>query len=282
MKISRSISSLHAYAHFLVVAALAAIVSGAYVTSAEVAARQSQFAVSAGFKDELHTALAVALTLLSLALAVWTSFASPAGWTRFAAWSGFATLAGAMALGWRPPLSPVPGVLHALLSHLFFALIVAFAVGTSAGWNREPERVDGSGKPALRALAASIPPIVFLQIALGATYRHDITSVMPHILVAMGVALLALIGSSMILQNFQRPASLRRAAAVLISIVLVQVCLGIASFVMLVLNSAGTSWFILATVGHVSVGAATLAAAVVVAMEVWRCVDPHQGNPGGS
>jgi heme a synthase len=279
----RTSSSLHRLALFLVVLSIAVIGSGAFITSTEVAALQSHSAVSRGFDDPLHRALAAALILFTLGLALWTSFAMITGWVRLAAWSGFAALAAAAALGWRtPPLSPVPGVLHALLSHLFLSLRAAIAVGTSSGWNRDPERVDGSGRPLLRPLAAAIPPIVLLQITLGAMYRHDVTSVVPHIGVAMAVALLALVGSSMILQNFPRPASLRRAAAALIAIVLVQVSLGVASFVMLVLNYAGTSWFVVATVGHVSVGAATLAAGVVMAMQVWRSVDPNKGNPANT
>jgi hypothetical protein len=83
----------------------------------------------------------------------------------------------------------------------------------------------------------------------------------------------------MVLHNFLGPAPLRRAAAMLISVVLVQVCLGIAAFLMLVLNAAGTFAFVLATVGHVSIGAATLAASVVMAMQVWRSVPPKAGLP---
>jgi heme A synthase len=168
--------------------------------------------------------------------------------------------------------------LHALLAHLFFSLIVVIAVGTSEGWNRTPELVDGNSKPLLRPLAAAIPPIVFLQIALGAAYRYDVTSIMPHMAVAMGVAFLALIGSSVVLQHFRRPVSLRGAAAALISIVLAQVCLGIGAFLMLALNAAGTFYFVATTVGHVLVGASTLAASVVMAMQVRRCVLPKQAE----
>ena len=133
--------------------------------------------------------------------------------------------------------------------------------------------VDGSARPLLRPLAVAIPPVVFLQITLGAAFRHDVTSVMPHMAVAMGVALLALIGSSQILQNFARPPAMRQAAIALISIVLTQVCLGIGAFLMLLLSSAGTSYFVLVSVTHVAVGASTLATSVVMAMQVWRSVN---------
>jgi heme A synthase len=273
---------LHRYALLLAIFALAVIVSGAIITSTEVAARQSQAQIPGGGVDQVvHKALAIALTLLTLGIAIWTSVvptprSSQTVWLRAVAWTGVATLAIDAALGWAPPpLSPGAGVLHALLAHLFFSLMVVIALGTSPGWNREPELVDGSSRPLLRPCAVATPPVVFLQITLGATYRHDMTSVMPHMAVAMGVAFLALIVSSVVLQNFPRPASLRRAAAALITIVLTQVCLGITAFVLLVLNMSGTLAFVLATVGHVTVGAATLAASVVMAMQVWRSVSPR-------
>jgi heme A synthase len=90
--------------------------------------------------------------------------------------------------------------------------------------------------------------------------------------VAMGVAFLALIVSSVVLQNFPRPASLRYAAAALIAIVLTQVCLGITAFLLLLLNQAGTAYFIPTTIAHVTIGAVTLAASVVMAMQVRRSI----------
>jgi heme a synthase len=271
---------LHRYAIFVAIFALAVIVSGALITSTEVAARLSQSAVSAGIYETLHRVLAVSLAILTLGIAVWTLLGTIPGWLRALAWSGAAAVALAAVGGWQPaPLSPNVGILHALLAHLSLTLSVVVAMGTSSGWNRDPELIDASTKPFLRPLAIATPPTVFLQIALGAAYRHDMTSVMPHMAIAMGVAFLALVGSSVILQNFQRPAPLRRAAAAVISIVLAQVCLGITAFLLLVLNATSTIYFVLATVGHVLVGAATLAASVVMAMQVWRSASK---NPPGN
>lgn len=271
---------LHRYAIFVVVLALAAVVTGAIITSTGVAARQMQSAVSPIIGQTLHRTLSLALTLFALGLATWTSRTSVGGWLRAVAWSAMATLAIDAALGSQTPWLPAKvAVFHALLAHVFLSLAAAIAVGTSARWNRPPELVDGSHKPFLRALAVAIPPVIFLQITLGAAYRHDMTSVMPHMVAAMGVAFLALIGSSVALQNFPRPAPMRHAAAGLISLVLTQVCLGIGAFVMLLLNSAGTLYFVAVSAGHVVIGASTLAASVVMAMEVRRSVLPKQRSP---
>jgi heme A synthase len=225
----------------------------------------------------LHEALSIALTLFALGLAIWTLRSGAPGWLRTVGWSAIFILAIDAALGFqKPPLTANIAVLHALLAHIFFSLAVVSAVGTSASWNGPLEQVDGRIKPFLRPLSLAIPPVVFLQITLGAAYRHDITSVLPHMAIAMGVAFLALIGSSVVLQNFARPVTMRHSAAALISLVLTQVCLGIGAFVMLVLNSAGTLYFVAVSVGHVLIGASTLAASVVMAMQVWRCVLPKR------
>jgi heme A synthase len=268
-----TLAAVHRYSIFLVIFALAVIVSGAFITSTEVAARQSQSVASVAISEVLHRYLAIGLMVFTLGMGIWLSMKRVTGWLRALTWIGVALLGLDGAVGWSaPPLSPAAGVFHAFLAHLFLSVIVVVAMGTSAGWNREPKIVDGSERPLLRPAAVATPPVVLLQIVLGAAYRHDMTSVMPHIAVAMGVAFLALIVCSVVLQNFPEPKSMRLAAGALIAIVLTQVCLGIGAFVMLLLGAASTAAFVLVTVAHVMVGASTLAASVVMAMQVWRHV----------
>jgi hypothetical protein len=252
----------------LVIWAVAVLVSGAFITSTEVAARQPQSVVAPAVNDVLHSVLGIGLIAFTLAVAIGLTFTPVAGWLRTVAWIGVVTLS-------LDALLPKAGILHALLAHVFLSLAMAIAVGTSPAWNREPERVSAGSRPLLRPLGLAIPPFVFLQITLGAMYRHDLASVLPHLAFAMFVAFMALIGSSIVLQNFPHPKSLRRAAAALLAAILVQVCLGIGAFLMLLLNGAGTAYFLWVTVLHVLTGAATLAASVVMAMEVWRGILPR-------
>jgi hypothetical protein len=258
---------------------LVAIVAGAVITSSEVAARQTQSAVAQAVDDGAHRALAIALIASAFGFAVWIS--SAGGWLRTLAWGAFAVLAIDAASGWAaPPLAVGRGIVHALLAHLYLAIMVAIVVATSAGWNREAELVDDGGWSWLRPVAIATPPAVFVQIMLGAMYRHDVTGIMPHMAGAMIVALVTVVVSAVVLQNFTGPAALRRSAVWLISIVLTQVCLGIAALLMLVLNFAGTLVFVVSTAGHVAIGAATLSASVVMAMEVGRSVRPASLRSG--
>jgi heme a synthase len=260
--------SAHSFSLAAVALAAIVILTGAYITSLEVVARQSQSSVD---PNELaHRVLGGALVLFAIGLTI--RIRSKARSIRALGWIGIGMLALVVALGWQgAPLSPGRGVLHALLAHLFFATAAVTAVMTSVHWHGPAELAEVR-RPFLRPLAMATPPVVFAQIALGALYRHNVIGIILHVAVAMAVALLALILSSVVLQNYPRPASLRRSAAALIAAVLVQVGLGIASFVMLLLNFSATGYFIAATIAHVAFGAATLAASIVMAMQVCRSV----------
>jgi hypothetical protein len=71
---------------------------------------------------------------------------------------------------------------------------------------------------------------------MGALYRHQILGVMPHMLGAMVVAILALVVSMTLIQHFGDQPQLKSSATGLITVVLAQVCLGIAAFLMLLLG----------------------------------------------
>ena len=260
---------LHRYAIFLAILAGAVILTGALLTSQGIAAQQAQSAVSGTTGAWVHVILGIALIIFTLAIAIWISVAGTPLWLRTVAWFAVAALGLDGALSTR-------GFVHAMLAHLFISLFIVIGAVTASNWSYKPERVERGGRYFLRPLAFATPPIVVVQIALGAAYRHNVISVMPHVAGSMAVALLTLIVSAVVLQNFSRPKSLRRAATALISIVLAQVCLGVAAFLMIVLNANGTFAFMLITAGHVLIGAATLAASVVMAMEVRQCVSPEK------
>jgi len=260
---------MHRYALFVAAIAFAAIVAGAYVTSSEVAAHGSQAPAAVGIGEDWHQAVSIALGILTLGLAIWTWFAGTSTSPKSIAAAAFVVYLADSALGWPgPPLSAGLAIFHALLGHLFLAALVALAVLTSQSWSREAEPIAAGKWTSLRPLAIATPPVVLLQITMGAMYRHDVAGIMPHMGGAMLVALMTLVLSAVVLQNFPGPPPLRRAATALISLVLAQVCLGIAAFLMLVLNATGTPAFIFSASGHVAIGSATLAASIAMAMQV--------------
>ena len=244
-------------------AALLAIVSGAFITSSKIGLSPAQPVPS----STLHITIAILALLLAVALCIVPN----ARQVRMAAWLGFASLVLSGAVGAMSPLSPWRVVFHAVFAHVSLVLITTAAVLSSLA-TIKPEPAAPGSWTALRPMALITPPAVLLQITMGALYRHEITGVMPHMLGAMIVAILTLVVSVILLQNFRNSRQLTNSATALISIVLVQVCLGIAVFIMLLLGVGSGPIFAWLATAHVTVGALTFAASVVTAIYVKRFI----------
>jgi heme A synthase len=231
------------YLDFLAVCILLVIASGAAVTS-----HQPEDVA-------IHAKAGIALSVLLLGLVRF-------GW---AGWIGMAVAALEFV-----PASPI---FHACLAPVLLAIVIL--IRTEPPPATEPPGVK-SGK-ALGWLAMLTPPLVLMQIAFGAAYRHKLWGVMPHLAGAMTVACLVLVLCTILMQR--RPA-LHRPAAIAISIVLVQISLGITSYILRVLDLDMGLWFRVFSAAHVTVGAATLAATVSLGRFVVGNPAPHGEDPG--
>ena len=253
---------LHRYAILVAILALIVIASGAFVTSRGTGTSLPAAAVSA------HRALSIVLSILAVALVIFLSSTNSQRRLRALAWLSLGPLI--YDIAW--PHSPGLAAAHASLAPLFLSAITAIAVLTSRGWSQEPQRVDDRGLPWLRPLAISAPVLVFLQILMGAAYRHKLMSVMPHMAGAMIVSLVTLIVSMVVMQQYPEHPPLRHAAIALMSVVLAQVTLGVAAFTLQLLDMENTPAGIVSTVLHVLTASLTLAASLILAMQVHRCV----------
>ena len=249
---------------------LIAIFSGAFIASGKATVN----AVQSPPGTNTHQAIAIAALVLGLGLCLWISRLDGGRFVRTAAWAAFAAMAASSATGWISPRSAPLAVWHACFAHLSIALLAATAVLIAAHWSAA-KRVSPGSWVFLRPAAFATPPAVLLQITLGALYRHQITGVMFHMLGAMLVALLTLVVSVVLLQYFSEQPELKRAGTALISLVVAQVCLGIAVFMMLLLDAGTTPAFAWTATGHVSVGALTFAASVAMAIAVHRNIAPR-------
>ncbi len=249
----------HRYAVLMVISSLILIAIGAYITS-QATGRQP---ASRGVLDGVvHKDVAIAVGILALGLVLWQLL--EAG-ERLLGWIALGFFAFEGWVGWLgAPL------LHASLAPLAFAIFVAIAVVTSSEWNEAPELVEDHAAPTLRLFAIAMPPLMLLQIMLGAAYRHKQTGLMPHLGGAMIVVLATLVFGMLVVRRHPEHRKLRAAATWLISIFLVQVMLGFAAFIMPLLKLASPAPVIAVTASHVVVGSLTLAASVVLAMQVER------------
>ncbi len=142
-----------------------------------------------------HRVIATCIGLLTIGLAVWLWRVEKRGWMR---WLGLAALGGVIAQGilggmtvrmFQPP--PVSAA-HATLAQLFFSTVVAIAVFTSAWWDREVTPVEDPKTPHVRSLVVWTTVAVFLQLILGAAFRHKAFGIIPHLIGAVIVTILDL------------------------------------------------------------------------------------------
>ena len=174
-----------------------------------------------------------------------------------------------------PGAANAMGLLHAVLAQVLLAGTVAVAILTAPSWKRPPEHVGDYGWPSLRSLAVLLPVLVLTQVVLGAGFRQRISGLMPHIIGAMLVALLILIVCAFTLQQCPTHTILRAAAKTLMVATFAQIFLGIAAYTVRAIGPNADANAVLAfTGGHVAVGALTLAASIVLSMQIRRNVLP--------
>lgn len=266
--------SLHRYALLIAACTLFLIVSGASVTNALMATPGTP---SGGVLSEpVHRAGGEAMLILSFILAAWLRVDSRK-WLRTFGWVSFVLLLADAETGASGVLQFAPrtfGILHACLAQLFLASVVAIAVFTSRSWQRGPETVQDQGWPSLRSLSILTPLLVLSQVTLGAALRHKSLGVTPHIISAMLVAFLVLAVGVFVTQQFPDHSSLRPAAIALMGITLAQVFLGIAALTTRMVGEENALPVRLTTAAHVTTGALTLAASVVLGILIRRHVRP--------
>jgi heme A synthase len=244
---------------FLAILCLAVIVLGAYFTGETRPMpgsdpTQDVATVSAPALKHVHRIAGYVLAAGVLGLAIWV--ANMAGWIALAAAIAEAFSGGAP-------------FLHALTAPALFTAIVAVAVVTSRKWQAEPNLVICDWKP-LNILCMLLPVLVVMQIGLGAAFRHNDMGVISHIMNAMIVLAVVLIAGVFVVRQYPEHPSLKPAALWLLIIAGVQVTLGFAVYLVLLISQENNMGLVITGVLHVVNGALTLAASVVLAMQMKR------------
>jgi hypothetical protein len=260
---------------FAIVVALFALIvvgSGAIVTSSkETIASGNSARVETPAGVNVHPVLGEGLAALSVALAA-ALWLSKRGLLATLAMVLVVLSAADVLVVFSQTVDADRAVLHAWLAAALFAALSTIVLFTSAYWEQKPELVGDQGLRFLRPLAISTPPLVLIQIVLGAMYRHKLTNVFWHMGGALLVSLATLVGAMVVIQQYPAHRALKNSATALMSIVLTQVAFGVAAFTLQLLDTGNALALELATVSHVVVGNLTLAASLVFAIEVQRSV----------
>lgn len=234
-----------------------------------------------------HRMFAEFIGLLIIGIAVWTQRVEKRRWMRVLGWTA---LAAVIAQGVIGGLTVLLGLLwwtstaHATLGQMIFCIVVAMALFTSRGWLQGSEPVSEQGlwpgTPVLAALAAAC---VWVQLILGAAFRHFGMKLLPHLIGACVVAAVLCWTVVRVLSFYGRVDQLRKLAQLILALLMVQLGLGLCAYV------TRLRWghnavqplqiMVVSTVAHVAWGALVLAATVVLAIQTRRMISVRSEAP---
>jgi heme a synthase len=172
-------------------------------------------------------------------------------------------------------LPPAISSAHAALAQTFFCVAVLIAIFTGRRWLEEVPRVEvDQRRPSLLTLAVLSILVLYVQLILGAMFRHHGLSWWPHVLNAATVAIMLSWTTLRALSLYSRTDAVRRPAATMLSLLITQLCLGFVAFLTRVASGHDAVQpeltMVTSTVAHVAVGALLLATTVVLAVQVCR------------
>jgi len=193
----------HRIAVFIAVATFFVIIAGALVTSEDAGLSVPDWPTSYGHFLRLppwvggivfehsHRMIAFFTGTCTLVIAFWTLFVERRRWMKVLAFGALATiivqgiLGGVTVLHFLPP---AVSTAHAAIAQTFFCIAVAIAIFTGRQWVEEsPRPVADTGHPALLVLCFYSIFILYVQLILGAMFRHRGMPWWPHVLNAISV-----------------------------------------------------------------------------------------------
>jgi heme A synthase len=257
---------IHRCAVAVAVAALGLILSGAFITSSEGQPTASPLLPPPAAAVDLHRYAGDLVGLLAAGFCIWVILSERTAALRVTASVALLMWLAEVGLGHSTGgASPAVGVMHAFLAQLLLAATALLASLTSSAWQLSTDSPRGTAL-SFRWPARIIVVLLLLQVLLGDAYRHQTMGVISHILNAMIVALVVFAAGMVVTRKFSEPGILRSSAVVLMVVTGIQVMLGFAAFILLLMMRAIHISIILTSVAHVATGALTLAASVVFAM----------------
>ena len=231
--------------------------------------------------EHTHRMIAQGAGLLTIILAVWTWRTEKRRWMRVL---GFGALGMVIVQGilggltvklFLPP--PVSSA-HAALAQTFFCLAVAFALFTGQKWVEEQPQVEyDQRRPSLFTLTLLSIFVLYVQLILGAMFRHHGLSWWPHVVHAVVVSfVLAWTAIRALSRSIRRSRPFVAPRFLCCHWSLPSCAWDFTAFLTRV------SWgrdavqpelpMVVATVAHVAVGALLLASTVILSIQVWRHV----------
>lgn len=284
--------ALHRFAIFTACATFVLIVAGALVTSNDAGLSVPDWPTTFGSIYKMphmvggvkfehgHRMAAEFVGLLTIVIAIWTWKAERRRWMRILGVAALGTVIAQGILGGITVLYFLPPAVssaHAAVAQTFFCIAVCIALFTGQKWVEEVPQVEYDvRRPSLVTLTILSIFVLYVQLILGAMFRHKGLSWWPHVLHAAIVAIVLSWTSIRALTVYSKIEAVRTPAITMLYLMIAQLCLGFTAFLTRVAWGKDALQpelpMVLSTVAHVAVGALLLATTVVLAIQVWRHV----------
>ncbi len=279
---------LHFYSLFLLACTFLLLIAGALVTSNDAALAVPDWPLSYGtltppmvggiFYEHSHRVIAAGVGFLTILLAVWAWRAESRPWVRRLALAALSAVILQGILGGLTVLLNLHygmPIAHACLAQIFFGAILGFALFTSRWWLSEQPCIPDSGWPSIHTLALLNAAAIFMQVILGAGFRHKNIPIWPHIVGALLVAAALTWTALTLWHRFRGVRELNFARNLLSFIFGAQFLLGVAAWMSRLVTADDPQpmpVMVALTVIHTVTGALTFACALLLIMLCYRLV----------
>src|SRR5258707_5000101 len=239
-------AGVHRFAVFTVCWTVLLFVAGALVTSKDAALSVTDWPTSHGAMvpplsslqggdlfEFSHRAVAGGLGILVFVLAVWLWAKESRVWLR---WLGFVAVLGVAVqavLGgqvvirllhyWLP-------VIHGCFAKIVCGAVLGIAVFTSKWWVSDQPQLEDSGTPSIHSVAILNAAVIYLQVILGAGFRHKDIPIWPHMAGALLVLGMVIWTTVALRKRFAQTRELSKARILLHAIFGTQFLLGLAGY----------------------------------------------------
>jgi cytochrome c oxidase assembly protein subunit 15 len=290
--------SVHKFAIFVVCWTILLLIAGALVTSNEAALSVPDWPLSYGTLtppmvggiryEHSHRLIAGGLGLLSIVLAVWVWAKDERRWLRWFSVIAVAGIAAQAVLGgevvrqllhyWLP-------VAHACFAQIVFAALLSIAVFTSRWWVSDQPQVEDTGSPSIHSLAIANATVIYLQVILGAGFRHKEIPVWPHMAGALVVLGMVIWLAAVLRMRFEKSAAISKTRILLHVILGTQLLLGLGAYWSRLTTADAPQpmpLMVTLTVLHTVVGAILFGVSVLIVLLCYRMVPRRRELPAAA
>src|SRR5271163_2236057 len=287
---------VHRFAVFTVCWTVLLLIAGALVTSNDAALSVPDWPKSFGtwtpamvggvFYEHSHRVIAGVMGVLTLILAIVIWVKEERRWLRWFATIAVGGVVVQAILGgqvviqllhyWLP-------VIHACFAQIVFAAVLSIAVFTSRWWISERPQLEDAGSPPIHTVAIVNAAVIYVQVILGAGFRHQEIPIWPHMAGALVVLGVVIWTAVVLRKRFGASAELSKARILLHAIVGTQFLLGIAAYWSRLTTADAPQpmpvmvWL---TVIHTVLGAILFAFSVLIVLLCYRII-PQRGSRRG-